>query len=185
MKLLRQMLDSNHLWALGIQTSLDSGRCISCFLKILYNILNVSLQKYNPNAKFLVTFPIFQNQKVLGLNPGSPVVKIHAFTARSPVSIPGWWTKIPQKRKRSPTRAVPFMLAEYLWNLRGDALVFCTSLRQTWAPRKNQSSEDNECPPSSNSNNTCYHLLRTYYVPGTMLSILFTVFHFVSTSLRR
>lgn len=127
--------------------------------------------------KFLVTFPIFQNQKVLGFNPSSPVVKIRAFTAQSPVSILGWWTKILQKRKRSPTREVPFMLAEYLWNLRGDALVFCTFLRQTWAPRKNQSSEDNECPPSSNSNNTCYHLLRTYYVPGTILSILFMLFH--------
>lgn len=36
---------------LKIQASLESGRWINYFLKILYNIMKVSQQKYNPIAK--------------------------------------------------------------------------------------------------------------------------------------
>lgn len=90
-----------------------------------------------------------------------------------------------RRKEKGSNKGSPIHASRVPLNLRGDALVFCTFLRQTWAPRKNQSSEDNECPASSNSNNTCYHLLRTYYVLWTILSILFTLFHFVSTSFRR
>lgn len=71
------------------------------------------------------------------------------------------------------------------------AFIFCTFLRQTWALGRTSPQLSALifsipwCSHYSNSYSNCCHLLRTYYVPGTMVSILFTFYLHNRTTLEK